>query len=457
MEKVIIGVSGVRGIVGQGLSPKDVLEMSAGFGKICEGGNVLVGGDTRTSGDMLRYAAISGLLWTGSDATDAGVCPTPTIQLAVKDGDFQGGIAVTASHNPPEWNGLKFIGPDGIFLSPIDSIGDKEKGRRLADLFQKYQVPPPDWEKVGHVKAASCFIKEHIYKILSLDLVDVQKIRERRFKVAIDCCNGAGSLISPLLLRHLGCEVIELNSKPDGIFLHDPEPVPESLGQLSTAVGEYGADLGFANDPDADRLSIVSEKGEAIGEEYTLALCVKFVLTKKKGPVVANLSTSRMLDDIAAELGTKVHRSAVGELNVAKKMQTVDAVVGGEGNGGVMLPALHLGRDAPLGTALILSYLAQSEKTLSDLASSIPKYVMLKQKLDLGTKEPSEALHLVKQIYSKEHMDHTDGVKVMGPDWWLHVRASNTEPVLRLISEAPQRKKAELLCKSIKDRLRKLR
>lgn len=442
MGKLMIGVSGVRGVVGEGLTPDVVCRFCAAFGKWCGQGEVLVGGDSRTSRQMLSLAATAGLLSAGLDVIDLGLCPTPTLLLAVEQQKASGGVIITASHNPIEYNGLKFVGPEGVFL-------DQQQGEKLLEIFGSKEVERPNWNSLGKMTPKSGAIESHINRILALDMIDVDLIRSKRFKVVLDCCNGAGGVISPVLLHKLGCEVIELNCQPTGIFAHTPEPVPENLGQLCAAVKEHNADVGFANDPDVDRLAIVSEQGEAIGEEYSLALAAKLVLSKKKGPVVANLSTSQMLDDIASSFGVQVARTPVGEIHVVKRMKQIGAVIGGEGNGGVILPELHLARDAPVGMALLLELMAEEDKKISELARTIPRYAIVKQKFEKPDMDKDKALELIKQAYTSEQLDTSDGVKIIREKSWVHIRKSNTEPLIRVIAEAKTEEYAQLMCYEI--------
>ena len=437
-KDLMVGISGVRGVVGESLTPDLVLKYSSAFGTLCKSGKVILGRDSRVSGEMVRSAAISGLLSTGCQVIDLGICPTPTVQIAVEELRAKGGIIITASHNPIQWNALKFVGADGMFLSEGES-------RRLFDLVKNNRINYKSWNKLGKISFDHSWIKKHIRKILQLSYINVQKIRKRKFRVVLDCNNGAGGVISPHLLKALGCEVIELNCKVDGNFAHDPEPVPQNLGSLCKAVKKMGADLGFANDPDVDRLAIVSEKGIPLGEEATLALTTKFILSRKpNSKVVTNISTSRMIDDIANEFNSKVYRTKVGEAHVARQLKAVKGVIGGEGNGGVILPKLHHGRDALVGMALILQYLTESKETISQLASNLPRYFMLKKKAKL-TKNFEKNLVKLKRKYSGGKINTLDGIRIDSEDFWLHIRKSNTEPVVRVIAESKSKREASEL------------
>lgn len=433
----MISVSGVRGIVGDGLTPEVVSRFAAAFGTLVGRGEVAIGRDSRASGECIRHAALSGLLSAGCDAVDLGICPTPTVQLMAEGN--AGGVAITASHNPAEWNGLKFIGPDGLFLDGI-------QGEELLDLYERRAIDYASWEKLGTVTLRRDALERHIERILQLECVDAAKIGRKGLRVAIDCCNGAVSEVGPRLLRRLGCEVVELHCQPTGLFPHEPEPVPANLGDLCGAVTDTRADVGFAVDPDGDRLSIVSDEGQALGEEYTLAISTKFVLSRKSGPVVVNLSTSRMIDHIGSEAGVPVWRTPVGEINVAKRMQEVRSVVGGEGNGGVILPEAHYGRDALVGMALVLQALAEGGTTISELVGAIPQYCIVKRRYEPAGVDPATAMKVIADHYAKQSPDLSDGVKIDWPDRWVHIRRSNTEPTVRVIAEAPSQVEAIDLC-----------
>jgi phosphomannomutase len=464
MQKdVMASVSGVRGVVGKSLTPELLAKYSSAFGNLCKSGKqnahpkVVLGRDSRTSGEMCRVAVLSGLLATGCEVIDLGICPTPTLQIAVEGLVSDGGIIITASHNPIQWNGLKFIGSNGTFL------GERE-AKKLFDLVKNDKITYQPWSGLGKVKSDHSWIQKHIQKILKLKYIDVKKIKRKKMKVVLDCCNGAGGTASPGLLRTLGCQVIELNCNPDGNFAHNPEPLPENLVSLCRAVKKNKADVGFANDPDVDRLAMVSDLGIPLGEEATLALATKFILSKKpNSKVVTNISTSRMIDDIAQKHGSKVYRTKVGEAHVVRELRAVKGIIGGEGNGGVILPELHYGRDALVGMALILEYLAESEKPIFDLAADLPKYFMIKKKGRL-TKYFERNLAKLKRKYMKsrkkfgipngfsgEKINLIDGVRIDFEDSWIHIRKSNTEPIFRIIAEAKSEKKAkELVAESLK-------
>lgn len=446
MSKLMISVSGVRGIVGEGLTPEVVMNFAEAFGAFLGGGKVVVGRDSRVSGEMFKQAAIAGLMAVGCDIIDIGVCPTPTTQLAVEKLEARGGVMITASHNPIMWNGLKLIGADGLFL-------DAEQGENVLQISEKKSYPFVGWEKLGVMLPYSKAIQDHIDAILNLKFIDISAIRRRNFKVVLDCVCGAGSNLVPALLSDLGCQTVQINCEPTGLFPRNPEPLPENLTELCEAVQAEHADLGIAVDPDSDRLALVSEKGEPLGEEKTLAIAVKHILNRKHGPVVINASTSLTTEAVAKSFGAEIIRTKVGEIHVAKKMREVGAVIGGEGNGGVILPDVHLGRDAPVGIALVLQQLVEFGGRLSELSASLPQYVIVKNKIELEEMAPAAALEKLQKIYRSEKLDFTDGVKIVRPQSWAHIRASNTEPIIRVIAEAPTEEEANELCADVMRKL----
>jgi len=448
LEDLYISTSGTRGIIGEGLRPDVALRFGIAFGRFCHAGRGALGRDTRPSGEMLKSAFCAGLLSVGADVVDLGVCPTPTLKIAVGEGEFAGGTIITASHNPPEWNGLKFITSDGMYA-------DEESGGKLLELYDLGDASFATWDSVGEMSPGEGFIERHIEKVLQISIIDVDLIRSARFKVVLDPCNGAGALICPELLERFGCDVTVINGSPDGRFAHMPEPLPENLSELCRAVKEVGADIGLAVDPDADRLAMVSDEGEAIGEEYTLAFAAKLVLGKLGGTVVANVSTSSMIDDIAASCGAGVVRTPVGELNVVRGMVEVGASVGGEGNGGVILPEVHLGRDASTGIALILQMLAEEGRSVSEIVRSIPRYFMAKRKTAASDLDIKPAVERFARRHGGGDIDLTDGFKVYFGRSWVHVRRSKTEGVVRVIAEAPDPGEAEKLCGAMLAELKK--
>jgi len=446
-DTLMVGVSGVRGIVGKDLTADVVTQWARGFGLWLREGtsaggpgpgtSVVIGRDARTSGPMFAAAVTAGLTSVGCDVIDIGLVPTPTVQLAVEHHRAGGGIAITASHNPIEWNALKFIGPDGIFLDGMDGarvqklVGEDGGGRG----------------RTGKVMTDEGAVERHLDAVLKLSAVDAERIRKRKFMVALDAVRGAGGPVMRALLERLGCEVAGINLEPDGHFPRSPEPVPENLGGLSTLVTRAGAELGIAVDPDVDRLAIVDETGTPIGEDYTLAFAVRAVLGgpadgRTGGPktpspsVVCNLSTSLVVEDAARDCGADVVRTPVGEVHVARAIVRLGAVIGGEGNGGVMYPALHAGRDAPVAAALLLTLLARDGRRVSELVAAAPRYAIVKAKVARGPAlEPVYAA--LRRRFADAQVDTEDGLRLAWRDRWLHVRPSNTEPIIRLIAEAP--------------------
>lgn len=445
----MVSVSGVRGRVGDGLTPEVVSHFAAAFGAYAGGvgARVVIGRDSRTSGPMFVRAATAALQSVGCDVIDVGVVPTPTVQLAVEHHGAAGGLAITASHNPVDWNALKLIGPSGMFL-------DAEQGAAMRALLDS-EIPRAGWDELGGRSEDTDAVERHLERILAIPFLDLEAIRRRGFHVALDCVRGAGGTIFPRLLEALGCRVDAINLETDGRFPREPEPVAANLGDLEELVRRTGADLGMATDPDVDRLSLVSERGQAIGEDYTLALASKLVLRHRPGTVVTNLSTSRLLEDVAAAAGTPLRRTPVGEINVARRMQEEEATIGGEGNGGVILPDVHLTRDAPVAAALILQLLAESRETLGELANGIGSYEIVKEKVP----RPSQALEGVyEELTAKlnaSEVDRQDGLRLAWPAQrrWVHLRPSGTEPVVRIIAEAPTRADAESLVARLRDAL----
>jgi phosphomannomutase len=449
-EGLMVSVSGVRGRVGEALTPEIIAQFAAGFGAWARARNggkatIVVGRDSRVSGPMFQPVVHAALQSVGCNVLDIGMVPTPTVQLAVEHHHAAGGLAITASHNPIEWNALKFIGPSGLFLD----------GAEAADMRKVVdgKISRATWDKLGTVSADKDAAREHIEKILALPFLDVEGIRKRGFRVGLDCVRGAGGVFMPVLLELLGCKLATINMEPDGRFPHPPEPIAENLGELQRLVLESHCDLGMAVDPDVDRLALVSEEGLAIGEDYTLALAAKVVLRHRKGPIVTNLSTSRIVDDIAAEAGTTVIRTPVGEVNVATRMRAEKAPIGGEGNGGVILSELHLGRDAPVGAALILQLLLEDgEKTpLSKIVASYPRYIIVKDKLDRPNAPLDTVYKALKRAFPDADADTQDGLRLTWPNRWVHIRPSGTEPIVRVIAEAPSTEEAEKLVRDCRE------
>jgi phosphomannomutase len=451
-EGLMVSVSGIRGRVGEGLTPEIVASFAAAFGawalKTTATPKVVVGRDSRVSGPMFHRIALGALQSVGANVIDIGLTTTPTCQLAVEDHHAAGGIMLSASHNPIEWNALKFIGPSGLFLEAAE-------GTEMRALVES-GIPRVKWDRLGNVESDSGAVERHLERILKIPYLDVAAIRKRRFHVALDCVRGAGSVIVPALLERLGCKVTGIHLEPDGRFPHAPEPVAENLGDLERTVRDAKADIGLAVDPDVDRLALVSEKGTALGEDYTLALASLVVLAHRKGPVVTNLSTSRVVEDAVTRSGSTLTLAPVGEVNVAVRMRELGAVVGGEGNGGVILPEVHLGRDAPVAIALILQLLASSAKPISAIAAELPRYAIVKDKLDRPKASLDSVYSALRAAFADAGVDTQDGLRLAWKDRWLHVRPSGTEPIVRVIAEAPTVKDAQDLVRRAREPLMKL-
>jgi phosphomannomutase len=443
--ELVISASGIRGVVYHGLGPDLACRLACAFANLCGEGAFVVGRDTRPSGSVLNLAVTAGIAAAGGKVIDIGICPTPTVQLAVEKHGAAGGIAITASHNPAEWNALKLISSDGTFLlkNEVDNIAEAARSGQL-----HYAGPG----RPAAVEYAGDACRDHILRVFDLEYVAPDSIRRRGFKVAIDCVNGAGSMAAPDLLRQLGCEVYELDCESSGVFKRNPEPTAANIGSLCNLVKDRGADIGFALDPDADRLALVDETGTPLGEDYTLVICADLVLRRSPGPLVTNLSTSMAVEEVARRHHIDFYRTPVGEINVVTRMKEVGAPIGGEGNGGVILPALHYGRDSLVGMALVLQALAEAACPLSRLMKNYPGYVILKRKLDLEADLDSDRLRTeLEKEFAGARLNLDDGVRVELDGAWLHVRRSGTEPILRLISEAATPAEAErLISKALK-------
>ena len=451
-DGLMVSVSGVRGRVGEALTPEVVASYTAAFGAwaLAKHPNhpIVLGRDSRVSGPMFHRAAVAALQSVGATIVDVGLTTTPTCQLAVEHHHAAGGIMLSASHNPIEWNALKFISSTGAFL-------DASEGAAMRALMER-RIPRVTWDKLGGVETDADAAKRHLEKILELPYLDVKAIRARRFRVALDCVRGAGSVIVPQLLERLGCRVTSIHLEPDGRFPRAPEPVPENLGELERLVGVANADVGIAVDPDVDRLALVSEKGKAIGEDYTLALAAMLVLKHRQGPVVSNLSTSLVVEDAVRLGGSTLTRAPVGEINVASRMREMRAIVGGEGNGGVILPEMHLGRDAPVGIALILQLLAETGESVSALVARLPRYSIVKDKLDRPKASLDAVYAALREAFADAQADTQDGLRLAWKDRWVHVRPSGTEPIVRVIAEAPTEKDARALVDRAREPLERL-
>ncbi len=450
MPTLMVSISGIRGIVGDGLDPQVLVKFCSAYADFIGKGKVVMGRDARISGDMVRSIVNGTLLAKGLDVVDIGICPTPTVQYTVKNLSANGGIAISASHNPNEWNALKLLNDTGQFMTPEQNV------ELLKILNNDKENKFENWENLGTLTSYSEGLKKHVNDVLKLKYVDKEKIKKRKFKVLADCVNGAGVYVIPDLLRQFGCDVIEMNCEKTGIFPRLPEPLPENLTETMKAVKNSNADLGVVVDPDVDRLVLITNDGEPFSEENTITSCVKFILSKEKGNVVVNLSTTRAVDDVAKEFNSKVYRSPVGEANVVKKMKEVNAVIGGEGSGGVIYPALHYGRDALVGIALTLQHLLEFGGTISELKKSLPSYFIAKKKIELGSAEPDKIIDILKNRYKSENVNTDDGLRIDFPDHWIHFRKSNTEPIIRSIIEAKDKANAEELSKKYFEEIRRL-
>jgi phosphomannomutase len=429
-ESLLFSVAGARGVVGKTLNADIVLRLSLAFTSVLPEGAVVVGRDTRPSGQSLLSAVVSAVTAAGRECIDLGIATTPTVEMMVEKLGAAGGIIVTASHNPVEWNALKFLDRRGVFLTKAD-------GERLYGAYQNQNWQFVEASRTGPVTPYERSARDHIDAIIALHAIDVDRIARRSFKVVVDCINGAGSVIAPDLLEALGAKVVRLNCKADGDFYRNPEPRAEVLHELAKSVRTQGADVGFALDPDADRLALVDNGGTALSEEYTLALATDQVLeSEKKGPVVVNLSTSALVDWVAGQHRATVIRTPVGEAHVVERMLESHATIGGEGNGGVIYPELHPGRDGILGMALILQLLAERDTTLRDQIDEYPRFFMSKEKIPLGGEFAVARISDLLRKLEPSRIETQDGVKTIFNDGWCHIRVSNTEGIVRIIAES---------------------
>jgi phosphomannomutase len=453
---LIKSISGIRGTIGgkagEGLNPLDIVKFTASYAQwlrlnaTIKSNKVVVGRDARISGDMVFQVVSGTLMGMGFDVVNIGLATTPTTEMAVTMEGADGGLILTASHNPKHWNALKLLNEKGEFLNAAEGEFVLQTAERADFTFALV-------DDLGHLTNDYSYTQKHIDAVLALKLVDVEAIRKANFKVVIDCVNSVGGVVLPELLKALGVkEIVELYCTPNGQFPHNPEPLPEHLTEIASRVKTGKADVGFVVDPDVDRLALVCENGEMFGEEYTLVSVSDYVLTHTPGNTVSNLSSTRALRDVTRAHGGTYTAAAVGEVNVVTTMKATNAVIGGEGNGGVIYPESHYGRDALVGIALFLSHLAHSGKTVSALRASYPAYYIDKQKMELTPKIDVDAiLEAVKQRFSNEEINDIDGVKIDFPDKWVHLRKSNTEPIIRIYSEAANKAEAEGLSAQIKE------
>ncbi len=456
---LIKSISGIRGTIGgrpgDNLTPLDVVKFTTAYGQWIKNRNskkntVVVGRDARLSGAMVQSLVMNTLTGMGIEVVDLDLSTTPTVEMAVLLEEAEGGIIVTASHNPKQWNALKLLDHNGEFL-------DAEEGEEILQLAEDDSIEYAEIDELGKIVKKTDYIDRHIEKILELDWVDIEKIKAARFKVVVDAVNSTGGIAIPKLLHKLGVEVIELYCKPNGHFPHDPEPLAKNLSAIFEKVVQEKADLGIVVDPDVDRLAFVDEKGKMFGEEYTLVSVADYILGKQKGDTVSNLSSSRALRDITEKHGGVYHASAVGEINVVKLMKKTNAVIGGEGNGGIIFPELHYGRDSLVGTALFLTHLAEKEKRVSELRKEYPSYFMSKSKIQLQPEmDVDRILKQMHKKYEDEQISTIDGVKIDFPENWVHLRKSNTEPIIRIYTEAKTQAEADALAHQFIEELNEL-
>jgi len=449
---LIKSISGIRGTIGgrpgDALTPIDIVKFTAAFGRFIQqqsaADKIVVGRDARVSGEMVRNLVIGTLQSIGMDVVDLGLSTTPTVEIAVPEEQAAGGIILTASHNPGQWNALKLLNAKGEFI-------DDEAGRRVLEIADELDFDFAEVDRLGKATTDDSYLQKHIDQVVSLPLVDVGAIRAAGFKIAVDAVNSTGGIFVPALLTALGVETVyKIHCEPNGLFPHNPEPLAENLTDLSALVVEKGADLGIAVDPDVDRLCFVMEDGKMFGEEYTLVAVSDYVLQHTPGNTVSNLSSTRALRDVTVNRGAEYHAAAVGEVNVVTKMKEVGAVIGGEGNGGVIYPEVHYGRDALVGIALFLTHLAKSGKRISELRAGYPQYYMSKNKITLTPGLDIDGLlAAMQQKYKDEPHSTIDGLKIDFQEEWVHLRKSNTEPIIRIYSEGPTPERAEAVAQEV--------
>lgn len=442
---LMVSVSGIRGIFGTDLTPENLARFTASYGTWVNGGTVVLGRDSRTTGKLCEDIVASTLMSVGCDVIRVGIVPTPTVAMGVLKYKAAGGIIISASHNPAEWNALKLLNNTSEFM-------DAQQGAEMLLINENGDFNYQNYDKIGVDCEDDAILDHHIEKILELDFIDPDMIKSVKLSVAVDAVNGAGSLAVPKLLEALGVETIhKIHCEPNGFFPHNPEPLPEHLTEICALVKTTQSDLGVVTDPDADRLALVDNNGELFGEEYTQATVFDFILSKKAGPTATNLSSSRISDEVTEKYGQICHQSKVGEINVVRKMQEVDAVVGGEGSGGIIVPDLHYGRDALVGIACVLQHLAEKKISSSELRAEFTDYFMSKNKIQLNElgKDANEVLELVRSRYESLNPITIDGVKVDFDEGWVHLRKSNTEPIVRIYSEGKTPESADAFANRI--------
>ena len=457
---LIKSISGIRGTIGgaQGdnLTPIDIVKFTTAYVRFMSEKHqgkrltIVLGRDARISGTMVNDIIEGTLLGCGADVINVGLCTTPGTEMAVITHKADGGIIITASHNPKQWNALKLLNEKGEFLNDAE-------GKRVLALAEDEAFVFPEIDAIGKVVSREDFNSTHIQQVLALDLVDVEAVKARKFKVVVDAVNSIGGVVIPQLLKELGCEVVELNCEPNGEFAHNPEPLPENLTEISEVIRREKADLGVVVDPDVDRLALVNEDGTMFGEEYTLVAVADYILSKQVGNTVSNLSSSRALSDVTVAHGGEYNASAVGEVNVVKKMKDTGAIIGGEGNGGVIYPALHYGRDALVGVALFLTYLVERGLKMTELRATYPAYFASKNKIQLTPAiNVDKVLLEMKERYATERVNDIDGVKIDFAENWVHLRKSNTEPIIRVYTEAKSMAEADALAQKIMGEIKEI-
>lgn len=457
---LIKSISGIRGTIGgrpgNNLTPIDTVKFAAAYGTwlkneyLDKNLKVIIGRDARISGAMVQNLVMNTLIGMGIDVIDVGLSTTPTVEVAVTMEKANGGIILTASHNPKQWNALKLLNDKGEFLNG-------EEGAKILNFAEDENFEFSGVDKLGEITHINDYIDRHIDHVLQLALVDVDAVKKKNFKVVVDAVNSTGGIAIPALLKRMGVQVVELYCDPNGHFPHNPEPLKEHLSDIMQLVVSEKADLGIVVDPDVDRLAIIDEKGQMFGEEYTLVACADYVLSKTPGSTVSNLSSSRALKDLTKVHGQNYEASAVGEVNVVQLMKDTNAVIGGEGNGGIIYPESHYGRDSLVGVALILTYLAQKGKSVSEIRKEYPEYYMSKNKIELTPGiDVEDILQKVGEIHSKEQISKIDGIKIDFPENWVHLRKSNTEPIIRIYTEARTQKEADELAEKMIAEIRKI-
>ena len=455
---LIKSISGIRGTiggkVGDNLTPVDAVKFAAAYGTFLKQNatktklKVVIGRDARISGPMIHNLVMNTLLGLGIDVIDLGLSTTPTVEIAVPMENADGGIIITASHNPKEWNALKLLNEKGEFLNGAD-------GEKILEIAEAEAFDFSEVDDLGEITINDSYMDIHIDEVLDLPLVDAEVVARRKFKVVVDGVNSTGGMIIPNLLQQMGVEVVKLYCEPNGHFPHNPEPLKEHLGDICRLVLEEKADFGIVVDPDVDRLAFISNDGEMFGEEYTLVACADYVLSKTPGNTVSNMSSSRALRDITTKHNGNYQASAVGEVNVVELMKKTNAIIGGEGNGGIIYPELHYGRDSLVGVALFLTYLANQDKTVAELRASYPQYYMSKNKIELTPQIDVDAiLTAMTEKYKNENITTIDGVKIDFATNWVHLRKSNTEPIIRIYTEAPTQAEADALALRIIDEIK---